>query len=237
MKNIYRMILSILVFSTASSVIADSPLTSTTFSTAYNSEPIVMAAARARGKLTKQIMDFLSDESKPIDIKVACINQLGWDINGKNNAQIFLDYMREKTSAQDTMSYSGDEIGMLNNVIDSTLPYQDPNIAVINRFNSDELLCYAYILALDNYFNVEYAVEYSEMAVQMKPDSYTFCIITAIIQAQHITHKESVVSTNANDCDIFKIFSSIKNDTSLKKDMKEQASTIIFEYMNLYSCN
>jgi hypothetical protein len=222
MKQIKKisLIIGLLITSIAK---ADSPLTSTNFSTAYSSEQIVMAAARARGKLTKQIMEYLIDETKPIGVKVAAINQLGWDINGKNNAQVFINFIQEKRDASDTISIS---------YIDQA-EYNTDSISGFNieRLNADELLCYSYLMALDNYFVVDEAVELAEKAVQLKPDSYTFCIITALIQAQHISH------TGANECEISKICKSIKNDPTLEKDLNEQAIKIIYEYMDLYTCN
>jgi hypothetical protein len=222
MKQIKKisLIIGLLITSIAK---ADSPLTSTNFSTAYSSEQIVMAAARARGKVTKQIMEYLIDETKPIGVKVAAINQLGWDINGKNNAQVFINFIQEKRDASDTISISYIDQAEFNT--DSISGFN------IERLNADELLCYSYLMALDNYFVVDEAVELAEKAVQLKPDSYTFCIITALIQAQHISH------TGANECEISKICKSIKNDPTLKKDLNEQAIKIIYEYMDSYTCN
>ncbi|MEK0420650.1 MAG: hypothetical protein EBV15_00725 [Bacteroidetes bacterium] len=227
MKQIkkFSLIIGLLITSTAK---ADSPLTSTNFATAYNSEQIVMAAARARGKVTKQIMEYLIDETKPIGIKVAAINQLGWDFNGKNNAEIFIKFIQEKKAASDTISSF--YIDRAESMTDSIVNYSISSFN-IELLNADELLCYSYLMALDNYFTVDRAVELAEKAVQLKPDSYTFCIITALIQAQHISH------TGANECEINKIIKSIKNDPTLKKDLNEQAIKIIYEYMDLYTCN
>jgi hypothetical protein len=209
-------------------VFGDSPLTSTAFSEAYLSEPIVMAAARARGKITKQIMEYLADQAKPIGVKVAVINKLSWDINGKNNANLFLDYLRENSN--DSISrvalLVSDSLRFVNS--DSAgFSFKDP---FIETLEADELLCYAYLKALDNYFNVESALEYAEMAVQKRPDSYTFCIITALIQAQNISQG------GIENCDIYNVCKYVKEDLSLKQDLKEEAVKIIFDYMDLYKC-
>jgi hypothetical protein len=223
MRLLHTLFLSLGLFISGLSY-ADSPLTSTSFSLAYNTEPIVMAAGRARGKITKQLMDYLSDGSKPIEIKVAVINKLSWDINGKNNASVFLDYLIHSKTANDSMIFTLSDT---------------PTISTYNPFietlNADELLCYSYLLSLDNYFNVDVAVDYAEKAVQLKPDSYTFCIITALIQAQHISITETSGSSNT-DCEMHKICANVKDDLSLKKDMKDEAIKIIFEYMDIYKC-
>ena len=147
-------------------VFGDSPLTSTAFSEAYLSEPIVMAAGRARGKITRQIMDYLAEKTNPIDVKVAAINKLSWDINGKSNAAQFLEYLRENSVDSAARGYQP--------VSDSSSVFmQDP---LLETLGADELLCYSYMLALDNYFSIDQALAYAEMAVQKNPESYTFCI-------------------------------------------------------------
>ena len=87
-------ILTLIVFLLLSSIcFADSPLTSTEFSNAYLTEPIIVKASTSRGKLSNELMIYLTDESKPIDVKIAVINKLGWSLMGKNNATIFLKYL------------------------------------------------------------------------------------------------------------------------------------------------
>lgn len=205
----------------ANTMSADSPLTSTDFYKAYESEPIVLAAARARGTLTKQIMDYLSDSEKPIDIKVAAINRLGWDVSGKSNASIFLNFMKE---IQQLHKYGDSIIGTVNR--DSLLSADEE---VISHLNSDELLCYAYLKAMDNYFAVDEALSLAERAVQMKPDSYTYCIIAALIQAQKLMESDG--------CEVYNVCNYVRMDTSLKSDMKTEAIDIIFGYVDLYKCN
>ena len=202
-------------------VFGDSPLTSTAFSEAYLSEPIVMAAGRARGKITRQIMDYLAEKTNPIDVKVAAINKLSWDINGKSNAAQFLEYLRENSMDSAARAYQpgADSISVF---------MQDP---LLETLGADELLCYSYMLALDNYFSIDQALAYAEMAVQKNPESYTFCMITALIQAQKLMENDW--------CGVYQACEYVRADPSLKKDMKDEAIAIIFEYMDGYKeyCN
>jgi hypothetical protein len=220
MKYIKRMIVGLSMLMTLTAF-GDSPLTSTNFSEAYTAEPIVMAAGRARGKITKQIMDYLVDGSKPIDVKVAAINKLGWDIDGKSNASLFLEFLRENSTDSAVRAFEPipDSIGFA---------IQDP---LIENLGADELLCYAYLLALDNYFSIDRAMLYAEMAVQKNPESYTFCMITALIQAQK--------AMDTDWCEVYKTCEYVRADPSLKRDMKDEAIAIIFEYIDAYKeyCN
>ena len=65
---------------------ADSPLTSTTFSTAYEQEDIIVVAKAAKSRITGPLLNYLVDASNPIEMKMAVINQLGWNFKGQKNA-------------------------------------------------------------------------------------------------------------------------------------------------------
>ena len=62
--------------------LADS-ITSTTISKAYKNSKIIQVASKAKGKLTDELMDYLIDKRNPIELKMALINELGWEFNGK----------------------------------------------------------------------------------------------------------------------------------------------------------
>ena len=94
MKNIFLGILAMLFFSYQAS--ADSPLTSTEFYKAYEKLPIIQLAGNSNGLLTKELMNYLVDKDNPTDVKIAIINRLGWDIKGKTNASILIQYLKSK---------------------------------------------------------------------------------------------------------------------------------------------
>jgi hypothetical protein len=74
-------------------------------------------------------MKFLVQETNSLELKMALINALGWNYNGQKNAKRFLTYVVKK------------KIG--SGITD-----------LMNSGRSDLLLCYAYLLALDDYFQV-----------------------------------------------------------------------------------
>jgi hypothetical protein len=149
--------LSIIIFS--SSAFADSPLTSTNFAAAYTDQPMVIAASKTEGYINNYIMDYLTSDKYPIDVKMAIINEFGWKISGKNNSQAFWVYLKNKHG------------------------YVDKD-AFIKAGKADELLAMAYISALDDYFNVDDAIVFAEKALEKNPESRTFNLIAGLIKAQ-----------------------------------------------------
>lgn len=138
---------------------ADSPITSTGFSTVYEDEVIVQTARSAGGVLTDELMQYLANDNNPIDVKMAVINELGWDFNGKSNTTAFIAYLK------------------------STKKYKDEK-TLKKKASGDILLCLAYLKAMDNYFDVKEAVVWADLALKKNAKSYTFQIIAGIIKAQ-----------------------------------------------------
>jgi hypothetical protein len=200
MKKVY-VILSVLCL-TFSFAFADSPLTSTDFHQAYSGEKILQKAGDANGVLTEKLADLLISRKGKIDVKMALINYLSWNLNGKKNALVFLNRLLEK--------------GIYNNTEDFR-----------KNGEADHLLCMAYLKALDNYFDVQEAFQWAELALQKNTKSYTFHIIHSLIHAQLLF--------DSDWCLVYQTTHSVRTNQNLKKDMKEQAVNIIFEYMDLYS--
>lgn len=157
LKKSILIITALLIFSF--SVFADSPLTSTDFSAAYSAEPIVIAASNTNGVLTEELMDYLTDKNNPVDLKMAVINKLGWNIAGKNNSQIFMNYLMKKYRFNNAEKFP-------------------------KKAKGDDLLAMAYLKALDNYFKVDAAVELAEKALKKNKKSRTYNLIAGLIKAQ-----------------------------------------------------
>lgn len=185
---------------TGQNLFADSPLTSTNISKAYKYSAIVRFASKAEGKLTVKLMNYLIKSRNPIEVKIAVINALGWDFNGKTNSTVFYEYLKEKNGLKD-----------------------------INEANSDILICFAYLKALDNYFNVNDAIIYAQKAKSKNEKSYTINIICALIEAQKVLHSDW--------CEVYNLTNSVRMNDTLNRDMKEAAMNIIFGYMDLYKDN
>lgn len=143
---------------------ADSPLTSTKFATAYYDNDFVRVARITNGQLTNTLMDYLINETLPIDIKMAIINELGWSVSGKSNYDKFLRYL------------------IKNKVIKSK--------SKIKKASAGIILSLAYLKAMDDYFNVKKALKLANMAKQKAPKSYTVNLITALIKAQQAMYDD-----------------------------------------------
>lgn len=184
------------------SAFADSPLTSTDFSVAYKDTKIVQLAGKSNGKLTNELIKYLINSKNPVDLKVALINKLSWDIDGKKNSRIFYDYLIEKKI-----------------------------IKKLENASADIMISYAYLKAMDNYFETSEASFYAGKAKEKNYKSYTISIINGLIKAQS--------AMNNDFCATYRLVNDVREDKSLKKDMRDEAIAIIFEYMDLYAddCN
>ena len=183
---------------------ADSPLTSTNFSNAYLNEPVVIKASKVKGKLSNELLIYLTDETNPVDVKMALINKLGWNAKGKNNASIFLKYLIQDKIYKNNQDF-------------------------FDNGKGDQLLCLSYLKALDDYNNVTNAIRYSGYALSRNPKSYTYQMISALIYAQKVIYSDR--------CQVYKLTDEVRKNNSLIKDMRGEAISIIFDYMDLYKHN
>ena len=190
-----------LLFGTIFQAQADSPLTSTYFAESYSDEAIVSQALLAKGRLNEPLMDYLIHESNPIAVKLAVINALGWEFNGKNIHAIFLKYLGKKKKWK-----TADK--------------------VLKKGSAHDIICMAYLKALDNYFDVKEAAKWSKIAQEKEPYSYSLHLIAAVIQAQE--------AFDTDWCQVFQLTDAVRNNTKLEIDMRDQSYTIIYEYMDLY---
>jgi hypothetical protein len=181
---------------------ADSPITSTDFFTAYLDVPIV----KDKSILDKEAMIYLYEPSNPIDVKLALINKIGWD-HKSHNSEKFLEYIRRNMKYKSRNNFK-------------FFYFKD-------HASADNLICYSYLKAMDNYFYVETAYHYSKLATEKNPSSYAVNLISAIIKAQIITSLES-------PCELFKATDDVRRNVNLKKDLRPEAEKLIFEYMDIY---
>ena len=197
MKKIYLLLIFISQWS-----FADSPLTSTEFFKAYLDIPIIKKTANSKGVLTEEVFEYLISKNS-LDKKVALINALKWDFNGKNNSILYI-----KKLLLHHKNYT------LRNFFQKATP--------------DELLCYGYLKAMDNYFDVKKASIYTSRAQKLNPKSFTIAVIHHLIKAQLVGYDRS------NWCAIYSGFDSIKHDKIFKVDFRTKASNIINKYVKGY---
>jgi hypothetical protein len=185
------------------SVFADSPLTSSYFYKAYKDVPEVLEASKSNGVLTNTFFLFLNSNEKKIDEKIALINALKWNFKGKNNSQIYI-----------------------NKLFALNKKYTSSNFYF--KASADELICYAYIKAMDNYFDVRKALVFSNKAVEKKPKSLTINIIQRLIKAQKMMEYPD------DWCYIYISISSAIRNNALNNDFRQEAIFIISKYIEIY---
>lgn len=153
------MIITVLVglFYANEKVYADSPVTSTPFSKVYYNNDIVEEASR-RNTITADMAAYLADANNSIDVKAALINALSWDVNGKNNAELYCQFIYGKTLKE----------------ID------------VSALSGDQQFCIGYLLAMDDiYFETTQSMEYLRMARSNMKDSLTVAIVTFLVETMN----------------------------------------------------
>lgn len=201
MKKILSLLITLCFINNA---FADSPLTSTDFYQAYLDEKIVQEALNSKSKLTENLLHYLVNASNPLDIKLAVINAMGWNHIGTSNSKLYLE------SVVSTKHYSSE---INNNYISFKW-----------NANTDELICYAYLKALDNYLDVVDANEIAATALK-NTNSFAINFISRLIKAQGLNALNEY-------CLACQQFAFLKTNKYLVMDMRNSAKKYIFEYMD-----
>jgi len=203
--------LALLMFcSFGASIHADSPLTSTDFYKAYENDPFVVLVVQTntaanRGRLSDKVMEYLASADKPIAVKLAAINAVGWQYaeDNSNRQTLFVDYIMKRYG------------------------YTDWN-DMFNRATGETLICVAYLDALGRYLKVdENLVKLAQQARKKSPESFAVNIVGALIESQKRFH-----DGDWNGC--YNVVDAVRQNKTLKNDMNEAARKIVFEYMDMY---
>ena len=195
MKKLVLVLISLLIFNTT---YADSPLTNTDFYYAYQDVLLVKKARQAKGELTKEMLSYLANSNNKLDVKLAIINAIGWNHKGVNNSERFKQYLN-------TIKKYGNALKI--------------------KATADELICYAYLKSLDDYFNVTIANEFAELAVKKNPESFAINMISSLIKVQDLVFTKKY-------CAAFQQFNQLKNNSKLKMEMRLSSQKYVFEYMD-----
>lgn len=199
MKKLFFLILFV-----SSYCFADSPLTNITFWQVYEEESIVEKASKSNHVITYELSEYLVQEN-PLYIKLAVINALGWDVNGQNNSQKFERYVLRKLKLKKIEDLYDKEYGN----------------------NSDILICYAYLKAMDNYFDVSESLTITSELHNLYKDDIDYDFVHTLVAAQNILNEEMEF------CNVYKEAEHLieaKPTTLMDKEVWD----IYFEYFNLY---
>lgn len=180
---------------------ADSPLTSSKFYQHYIGNPLVYEASETHD-LSWDMAEYILDANNPIAIKVAIINALSWGDKAEGN-------------------YSG--------LVSIAMDVKQPPSAskLFNILDGKTLICFAYLKALSDYFDVKGAVKMAKMAQKKDKDSYCVNFIAALIQSQD--------NFNANKwAMVYTVLDKVNNTTWRYDDLSDEAAASVMEYINLY---
>lgn len=203
MRNILILILAFLL---CTNVRADSFLTSTIFHDAYRNKKIIKEAKNEK-LLNEKLISYILKKKNPIAIKLAIINKLGWDFDRKKlNAEIFLNYLVKHNLFMDVND-------------------------ITKNADEEVVICYAYMLAMGDYFNVREAKLIASIAKikdrKNKKSSYAINLICSLIDAQNEAAKDRY-------CRAYKHCDDVRNNMSLKNDFNKKARKKVFEYVDVY---
>lgn len=180
---------------------ADSPLTSSKFYQHYIGNPLVYEASETHD-LSWDMAEYILDANNPIAIKVAIINALSWGDKAEGN-------------------YSG--------LVSIAMDVKQPPSAskLFNILDGKTLICFAYLKALSDYFDVKVAVKMAKMAQKKDKDSYCVNFIAALILSQD--------NFNANKwAMVYTVLDKVNNTTWRYDDLSDEAAASVMEYINLY---
>lgn len=144
--------------------LADSPLTSCDFAAAYLDHPMVQLASgladNSEVDIPVSLLNFLADPKSPVDVRMAVVNAIGWNFDGKDSGKQIRDYLLKRYNVKDEKK-------------------------LVKKLDSSTLAVYAYAKAMSNYFVVKPAQELAHKAVKNnKSKSFTVAFISALIDAQ-----------------------------------------------------
>ncbi len=184
---------------------ADSPLTSTQWWEEYYQQPIIQTA-KTNG-FNETIQNYLCDNKNSIDVRLAVVNCQGWDFEGYNRFKPLLETYRKLYKLQ----------GLTDE-------------QVLKSISPQTRCVFAYLLALDNYFDITQALSIAKSAWEQEPTSLAISMIYGLISAQYMMD-------NLQDDEIYPLVAGFAYNEHLKKDMSDYAVEQIMDYINLYKDN
>lgn len=159
---------------------ADSPLTSSDFAESYKDQSMVQMALKLSDDSDTDIpvsmLNYLADKKSPVDVRLAVINAIGWNFNGKTSGQQLYEYLSTRYKAK---------------TVDK----------LVKKLDAGTLAVYAYALAMSNYFEVQEAQDLAHKAVKKnKTKSFSVAFIASLIDAQvHLDGDWGMVYKVVND--------------------------------------
>lgn len=192
---------------------ADSPLTSTEFYNAYTDIPLVQKALKNPGTISKEAMDYLYDDNKPLDIKLAIINAIGWNFDRHYAYFDYMDYCKQK--------FQKSQYGFPSN-------YRVSQNDVYKYSSSEQKAVLLYMTAMADYFDTEFIGRilrnYFPSEELLNTQSFNLSISLALAQ---------ILLDKGEWCDVYNVVNNMFVNAEIK-DVRPKAVSIIMDYINVY---
>ena len=200
-------LIGLLIVGSFSVLLADSPLTSTDFWRIYqvygedNSyfPPYQVYNESGWGD---EVMSILCSSDVPIEQRLCLVNYCGWNFEGQGHYPDLVRYCCEKNGISNEKN-------------------------LFRKMSGEMMIIFAYVKAMDDYFDVSEAKSLAEEAVKRSPKSRAVAMITALIKAQY--------AMDSDWGEIYRVCHAVETDTSLNNDFCDAAVWAIMEYINLYN--
>lgn len=200
-------LIGLLIVSSLSVSLADSPLTSTEFWRIYktsdgdeNTFPLYMVYDESGWG--DEVMTILCSSDVSIEQRLCLVNYISWSLGGRRHYA-------------DLVQFYGEKKGVVNEQ------------QLLKNMSGETLIVFAYVKAMDNYFDVSEAKNLAEEAVRRSPQSRAVAMIAALIKAQY--------AMDSNWGEVYRVCHAVETNTSLNNDFCDAAVWAIMEYINLYS--
>lgn len=221
-----RILFAICFFCSFAPAYADSPLTSTFFAPAYADEPLIAEILKLRDEqsvfrhtLRADHLALFDDQSKGLDLKIALVNGLGWDVN--DNVAIFIAHLSKKYNAPEYDIFS---------LLVSPEGMDFPAVpASLSDVHYHDFVLLSYMQAMHDYFQPQNALIPLTFAMNEVGDSYATMWVFSLIYAQ--------IYMDYNWCDVYQVCLStrVMRQQFSSDTMRPEAVDMIMNYIGLYA--
>lgn len=208
------LILSLMFLCISLFALADSPLTSTSFYSAY--QDLKQVEYAIENGMDKKIVKVLGSKKTDIVTKIAIINALSW--GDTTRVVKFEEYLLKKRKGLKPEVFE-----YLREVSDDTPQENDQTLLL----TADDLACWAYLQSMGDYFNPSYGIKGSFLAYLRDTESMGHALPVSLIAAQK--------AFDYDWCSVYTIPYRMLVETKYSKNIvAEEAVNMIMDYIVLY---
>ena len=200
---------------------ADSPLTSSYFAPAYREVPEIAAMMAIEGQTEDALLldaltsVFILDAERPIDVRLAMINAVGFGQN--TNVELIVQYV--------ALKYGSDAADWKREVAAGTWVTLSKKCELAG-VTGEDMLVIAYVSAMAEYMNPRCALPFAAKAGLALREHEAHAWITQLIMAQMIME--------INPCEVFVMFAELPKKVMSEGRLREEAKRRIMDYIGLY---